>query len=201
MTTAPVTAVVDIAPSRRRGYSTAWWGMASLITTEAMIFAILLASYFFLRASAKQWPPAGVELPELKLSLPFSFVLWGSSIPIFWAEAAIKKGKAGALRAGLWISFVMGASFVGYTIKDFRDLHFGWHDHAYGSIVYTIVGLHALHVIIGLLMNLVVQIKATQGKFSAARHQTVEIFSLYWHFVDVVWIAVFASLFLSELIR
>jgi cytochrome c oxidase subunit III len=193
--------VVEIAPSRRRGYSTAWWGMVGLITTEGMIFAILLASYFFLRASAKQWPPPGLELPELKLTVVFSFLLWGSSIPIFWGEAAIRKGKVGALRAGLWISFAMGAAFLAYTIKDFDDLHFGWKDNAYGSIFYVVVGLHGLHVLIGLLMNLVVQVKATEGKFSAERHQTVEVFSLYWHFVDVVWVAVFGSLFLSAHIR
>jgi heme/copper-type cytochrome/quinol oxidase subunit 3 len=203
-TTAPSTPTapaVHIEPARRRGYSTAWWGMVSLITTEGMIFAILLAAYFFLRASAKEWPPAGVELPDLKLSVPFSFVLWGSSLPIFWAEAAIRKGKVAALRTGLWISFVMGAAFLAYTVKDFEDLHFGWKDHAYGSIFYVVVGLHGLHVLIGLLMNLVVQAKASQGKFSAERHQTVEVFSLYWHFVDVVWVAVFGSLFLSAHIR
>src|SRR3954470_13783529 len=128
--------------------------MVGLITTEAMIFAILLASYFFLRASAKQWPPPGLELPELKLTVVFSFLLWGSSIPIFWAEAAIRKGKVGALRAGLWISFVMGAAFLAYTIKDFDDLHFGWKDNAYGSIFYVAVGAHGLHVDVGPLLKL-----------------------------------------------
>jgi cytochrome c oxidase subunit 3 len=63
---------------------------------------------------------------------------------------------------------------------------------------YTIVGLHALHVFVGLCMSVIVQIKAWQGKFSATRHISVEVFSLYWHFVDVVWVFVFASLFLSE---
>jgi heme/copper-type cytochrome/quinol oxidase subunit 3 len=105
------------------------------------------------------------------------------------------------LRAGLLLSAVMGLSFLLYTAKDFNDLHFGWRTNAYGSIYYTIVGLHALHVIIGLGMSVIVQIKAWQGKFTAERHTSVEVFSLYWHFVDAVWIFVFASLFLSEAIR
>ena len=64
-----------------------------------------------------------------------------------------------------------------------------------------IVGLHATHVVVGLLMSLVVQVKGWQRKFTAARHVTVEVFSLYWHFVDAVWLFVFPSLFLSAHIR
>jgi cytochrome c oxidase subunit 3 len=96
------------------------------------------------------------------------------------------------------ISGIMGAAFVAYTVNDFYDLKFGWRDNAYGSIFYLIVGLHLLHVIIGLCMNAVVQIKAWQGKFSATRHTSLEVFGLYWHFVDAVWVFVFLSLFLSE---
>src|SRR6185503_5197157 len=99
------TATVVPGPSKVRGYSTAWWGMAMLIATEAMVFGILLASYFFLRAAAKEWPLEGIDAPELTLALPFSFVLWASSIPMFWAEAGIRRGDQRRLRAGLLLSF------------------------------------------------------------------------------------------------
>ena len=190
-----------VRPTRLRTYSTAWWGVITVIATEGMIFALLISSYFFLRAASKQWPPPGVELPDLKLSLPFSFVLWGSSIPIFWAEHAIRRGRQRPFRLGLVASFVMGAAFVLYTAKDFHDLHFGWQDNAYGSIFYVTVGLHALHVVVGLLMNLVVQFKAWLGKFDERHHTFPQVFFLYWHFVDVVWLFVFPSLFLSPHIR
>jgi heme/copper-type cytochrome/quinol oxidase subunit 3 len=200
--TVPGVIPADItAPTKRRGYSTAWWGMVVLIATEAMIFAVLLSAYFFLRAGSTTWPIGGLEKPELTLTTVFSFVLWGSSIPIFWAEAAIRRGNLVKLRAGLLISFLMGLSFLAYTVKDFEDLHFGWRTNAYGSIFYVIVGLHGLHVIVGLLINLLVQVKAWQAKFTAHRHTTVEVFGLYWHFVDVVWIFVFFSLFVSPHIR
>jgi len=189
------------APSAKRSYSTSWWGMVTLIATESMVFVCLLGAYFFLRASSPQWPIGGIAAPELRLSLPFSFVLWGSSIPIFYAEAAIRRGSLGGLRAGLLTSALMGLAFLAYTAKDFGDLHFGWRTNAYGSIYCTIVGLHALHVVIGLAMNALVQVKAWQGKFSAEHHTSVEVFSLYWHFVDAVWLFVFSSLFLSEALR
>jgi heme/copper-type cytochrome/quinol oxidase subunit 3 len=186
-----------LRPTRRRGYSTAWWGMATVIMTEGTIFLALLASYFFLRASASEWPLDGIELPKLGLSVPFSLVLWASSGPIFVAESAIRRGNVRRLRAGLFITFVMGAAFVGYSAFDFQELRFGWRDNAYGSIYYTIVGLHLAHVVVGLLMNLVVQAKAWLGKLDRGRHVSVEVYSLYWHFVDVVWVFVFPSLFLS----
>ena len=185
-------------PTAKPVHSTAWWGMVTLIATESMVFVILLGSYFFLRASTAPWPPAGIAAPELYLSVPFSFVLWGSSLPVFYAERAIRRGSQRGLRAGLLVSACMGLAFLAFTAKDFYDLNFGWRDNAYGSIFYTIVGLHALHVLIGLGMNVVVEVKAWQGKFTESRHTSVEVFGLYWHFVDAVWIFVFASLFLSE---
>ncbi len=207
MTTAITNAGADptrppvVARSAKPGYSTAWWGMATLIATESMVFLILVGAYFFLRATAPAWPIGGIKPPELKLAVPFSFVLWGSSLPIFYADAAIRRGAQRGLRAGLAISAVMGAAFLAFTAKDFRDLTFGWRDNAYGSMYYLIVGLHALHVFIGLAMNVLVQIKAWQNKFTAERHVTVDVFSLYWHFVDAVWLLVFAALFLSEAMR
>ncbi|MDQ6728373.1 MAG: heme-copper oxidase subunit III [Actinomycetota bacterium] len=201
--TAPTAAVTPgvTRPSTRRSYPTAWWGMAVVIMTEAMIFAILLASYLFLRAASKEWPLGGIEVPKLALSLPFSFVLWGSSLPIFWAEASIRNGHVGRLKAGLAISFVMGLSFFAFTLYDFNDLHFGWRTNAYGSIYYTIVGLHAFHVFLGLGINMMVQLKAWSGRYDHGRYASAEVFFLYWHFVDVVWLAVFPILFLSPHIR
>ena len=184
-------------PARRRSYPTAWWGMAMLIVTEAMVFVVLLAGYFFLRAASAEWPLADIEAPHLALAIPMSFVLWGSSIPIFWAEASIRNGKQRPFKIGLMLSFVMGLIFLLYTLYDFHELHFGWRDNAYGSIFYTIVGLHALHVFIGLGMNVGVQLKAYMGRYDKGRHASAEVFFLYWHFVDVVWLAVFPSLFIS----
>ncbi len=179
------------------GRSVAWWGIVVVIMTEATIFAALIASYFFLRASAKEWPLGGIEKPELKLTVIFSVILWGSSIPMFIGEHAIKKGRVGVLRVSLLLSFIMGAAFLLYSAYDFHELHFGWRDNAYGSIYYTTVGLHALHVLIGLLMSAVVQIKAWMGKFSAERHTTVEVYAMYWHFVDAVWLFVMPTFILS----
>lgn len=203
MTAVPVPLPVPeaVQPARTPGYGTARWGMVSLILTEAMIFGGLLGSYFFLRAASKQWPPPGVELPELPQTIVFSIVLWLSSAPVVFAEHAVKRGALRTVRVALAISFVMGLAFMVHTLDDFQKLHFGWRDHAYGSIYYTTVGLHGAHVVIGLLMSAVIQVKAWTGRLSADRHKALEVFGLYWHFVDAVWVFVFLSLVVSPHIR
>lgn len=188
---------VAIAPARRRSYPTAWWGMALLIATEAMIFAILLSANFFVMAQSKHWPPLGIEKPELRYTTIFSIILWASSVPVILGESALEKGKVGVFKTMAALSFVMGLSFVLYSLHDFDELKFGWRDNAYGSLHYTIIGLHLIHVCIGLAMSLVVQAKAWLGRFDRGRHVTAMVFSLYWHFVDVVWLFVFPSMILA----
>jgi heme/copper-type cytochrome/quinol oxidase subunit 3 len=193
----PGAEVVPTPASRLRTYSTAWWGVAMVVLTEGMIFLSLIGAYFFLRASSSTWPPTGIEAPELKLSIPFTIILWSSSIPVVWAEAALRKGDVRRFRVGIAIAFVMGLSFLTYTIYEFSDLEYRWTDNAYSSIFWVIVGLHAFHVLVGLAMNLVVQLKAKLGRYDGGHHASAEVFSLYWHFVDGVWLLVFPSLFLS----
>lgn len=189
-------AAARVRPTTRRSYSTGWWGMAVLIATEAMVFVILLATYFFLQASAKEWPLGGIEPPELTRAIPFSFVLWGSSIPVGWAEASLRRGDVDRFKIGTAIGFAMGAAFIVNTMIEFSELGYGWRDNAYASAFYVIVGLHAAHVVVGLLMSLVVQAKAWTGRYGGGGHVSADVFSLYWHFVDAVWLFVFPSLFL-----
>ncbi len=190
------------APRSKPGRSTAWWGMAVLIMTEATIFASLLSSYFFLQAANKEWPLGGIEAPELpKISL-MTVVLLGSSAPMFWAEHGIRKGQVWRLKAGLIMVILMGTSFFAFlTLYEYPELTFGMRDNAYASIFYMTTSLHGAHVLIGLLMLGVVLIKTFQGKFTAERHVTVEVVGMYWHFVDAVWIFVFSSLYLSAHIK
>jgi cytochrome c oxidase subunit 3 len=182
---------------RSRGYSTAWWGMVVLITTEAMVFIALLSAYFFGRAGAPVWPPPGIAPPELHRSVVFSIVLMASSIPIFWMEHALFRGHMRQVVVTLAIAFLMGAAFLGNTAYDFLHMEFGLRENAYASLFWVIIGLHAIHVFIGLLMSATVQLKVWTGRVTPERHVTPEVFALYWHFVDGVWIFVFSSLILS----
>jgi heme/copper-type cytochrome/quinol oxidase subunit 3 len=196
-----VAADVRVAPpgaARRRSKPLAWWGMMTIIATESMVFVGLLSSYLFLRASSQQWPPPGIPLPEIPKTAFFSVLLIGSSLPVIWGERGIKQGRQFQLRLGWGVAWLMAAAFVGNSIKDFLDLHYGWSDNAYASIFYAVVGLHLAHVIVALILSLGVQAKAWSNRYDERHHLTVEVVGLYWHFVDIVWIFVFGIVFVSE---
>jgi heme/copper-type cytochrome/quinol oxidase subunit 3 len=202
MTAVPVTVPpLALASEAARKRPVGWWGMVLLIATEATIFASLLASYFFIRAISPEWPLGGIEEPKLDRISLFTVILLASSLPLFAAERAIMRDRIDQVRRLLALSFLMGLAFLVHQGIEYGDLHFGIHDNAYGSLFYVITGLHGLHVLVGLLMSLVVQAKAAVGRITGERHETLRIFSLYWHFVDGVWVFVFASLYLSPHIR
>ena len=179
-----------------------WWGMVLFIAVEATLFALLLASYFYLRfRSGPVWPPDGIEDPKLTLVLIMSVILWSSSLPVHLAHSAIKRGRQRTLRVCLALGFLLGAAFLALQcLVEYPDIahhEFTPRTNAYGSMFFTITGLHGAHVLVGLLMNAWTQLRVWQWAFEEHRHTTVQIFIMYWHFVDVVWVFVLATLYLS----
>lgn len=181
--------------------SFAWWGMVWLIATEATLFALLLASYFYLRfRNGPEWPPGDLHAPELALPLIMTAILWSSSIPVHIADKGIKAGKQGRLKWGLGLGFLLGAAFLVITlaVEWPRTLEeFTPRTNSYGSMFFTITGFHATHVVIGLSVSLWVQAAAWRGAFDERRHVSVQTFAMYWHFVDIVWAFVLLSLYVS----
>ncbi|MBA3655370.1 MAG: heme-copper oxidase subunit III [Actinobacteria bacterium] len=176
----------------------AWWGMVVLIMTEATVFATLLSANFFLRATSREWPQGGIEAPHVGARIiVFTVALLASSAPLVIAERAVGDGRTRTARVALAASFVLGLAFLVNQVLEYRDLPFAFRDNAYASSFYAVTGLHGLHVAMGLAMSAVVQLKVALGKVDERRHLTLDVFALYWHFVDVVWIFVFASLYVS----
>ncbi len=174
--------------------------MVWLIATEAMLFGALIASYFYLRfKSGVEWPPGDIAKPTLALPLVMTVILLSSSIPVHMAERAVKKGNQRTLRVGLAVGFVLGAAFLSLQSVEYAEKlrEFSPTTNAYGSLFFTITGFHGLHVLIGLLFSLWTQTRAWRDAFDENRHVTVQNFTMYWHFVDVVWIFVLATIYLS----
>jgi heme/copper-type cytochrome/quinol oxidase subunit 3 len=192
----------ELLPQRYSGpRAFGWWGMVGLIGTEAMLFALLIACYFYLRfRNGATWPPDGIPDPKLEVPLIMTAILWSSSIPVHRADRAIREGDVSRLKRGLAAGFALGATFLIITFAvEWPDTHdeFGPTTNAYGSLFFTITGFHAAHVLVGLLISTWVQARAWQGAFDASRHLSVQNFAMYWHFVDIVWAFVLATIYVS----
>ena len=200
---APTAAVAHpraLAVEQPKGRPTGEWGMLFFVATEATLFACLLVSYFYVRFTVGgDWPPGDIEKPKLIKPLIMTALLIASSIPLIWGDRAIRRGKVRQLQLAIPMSIVLGLAFLGLQGSEYAEKlgEFQWTTNAYGSFFYLITGFHGFHVIVGLLMLTYTWIAALQGKFSGGRHERVRMVSIYWHFVDVVWIFILSSLYLS----
>ena len=177
--------------------ATGWWGMAMFIVAELALFGSALAAYFFLRFQTPTWPPAGIEKPDLVLGGVATALLLSSSLPMLWAERGIARGQVWRLRLGIGVAMVLAIAFLSIQGYEYATAEFGYRTAAYGSLFFTITGLHGLHVIGGLLIASYLEARSFAGHFDEQRHLAVQTGALYWHFVDLVWIAIFVSLYVS----
>ena len=176
--------------------SNGWYGMATLVTTEACLFAYLLFSYYYMSFHyGREWLPD--ELPGFKLSGPMTGILLSSSAVVWFGEQGIKKGRRWQCVAGLLGGVVMGLTFVALEAKEWHDKPFGFGTDAYSSLFFTVTGFHMAHVVGGVLMLAAMAIWTALGNFDEHRRDPVSIAAFYWHFVDVVWICVFTTIYLT----
>jgi cytochrome c oxidase subunit 3 len=198
-----------IATQHKQGLSNGMLGFILFLASEVMFFGGLFAAYFIARADAAEWPPeylltpeqvaAGVKL-EVEFALPFiaTILLVLSSVTIQLGVWSIQKGDRTALVRWLIVSIVLGLVFLVAQMYDYSQLHFRADDTVYGTTFYTLTGFHGAHVAGGVIFMMVVLARSMAGQFSAARHEAVEACSFYWHFVDVVWIALFTVLYIVK---
>jgi cytochrome c oxidase subunit 3 len=172
-------------------------GMLLFIISEIMVFGAFFTAYFFIRVvSGDQWFPIdGNELPVAVAGVNTA-ILVSSSFTMHWAQTSIKNGNRFGLKAGMLTTFMLGATFLFIQINEYVHIGFAPHDFAQGSVFYGLTGLHGAHVFVGLTLLLMVTIRSWRGHFSPEEHRGVEVPGIYWHFVDVMWIVVFTSVYI-----
>jgi cytochrome c oxidase subunit 3 len=174
-------------------------GVLLFIITEAMLFGAFFASYFFLRVVAGDgpWPPEGLELPKVVAGVNTA-ILISSSFTIHWALESIRKENRRGMIMGLALTWLLGAAFLFIQINEYVHLGFSIRDGAFGTIFYGLTGLHGAHVFVGLTLLAFANIRAWRGHFGpkAKDHLGVELPGIYWHFVDVMWIVVFVTVYI-----
>lgn len=173
-----------------------WFGMAALIVTEACLFAYLLFSYYYMAFHfGGEWLPDA--LPGFEYSGPMTALLFTSSGVVWLAERGITKGRRWVCVAGLTGGAVLGLAFVVLEAMEWAGKDFTLSTDSYSSLYFTVTGFHMAHVLGGVLMLLAVALWTALGKFDSRRRDPISIAAFYWHFVDVVWVAVFTTIYVT----
>jgi cytochrome c oxidase subunit 3 len=172
-------------------------GMLLFIISEIMIFAAFFTAYFFIRVvvTNAKWPGPGFHIP-VDIAAVNTGILLSSSLTIHWALTSIKNGNRFGLKAGMVSTFCLGATFLSIQVNEYIHLGIAPSDSAQASIFYGLTGLHGCHVFIGLCLLMFVTVRSFKGHYTPEQHRGVEVPGIYWHFVDIMWIFVFSSLYI-----
>jgi len=172
-------------------------GMLCLIATESALFTIFVVAYLFYLGKSLNGP-----YPKDVLPLPIlaSICLLSSSVTVVFAERAFKRGNSGAFKLWWFITIALGLEFLGATGFEWKHLiyheHFTISTNLAGTTFYSLVGLHASHVIVGLILLSLVFVLSLFNKVGPEQYERLEMISWYWHFVDVIWIVVFTVVYI-----
>jgi cytochrome c oxidase subunit 3 len=171
-------------------------GMLLFIISEVMLFGAFFTAYFFIRVVGDApWPAPGDELPKAVAGVNTA-ILVSSSFTMHWALEGARREHRAALRVGILTTLLLGLTFLTIQINEYVHVGFAPQDNAQSTIFYCLTGLHGAHVFVGLMLLSFATIRAFRGHFSAKEHRGVEVPGIYWHFVDVMWILVYSTVYI-----
>jgi cytochrome c oxidase subunit 3 len=172
------------------------------LSSELMFFAALFAMYFTIRAvtGADKWPPSHVHL-SVGYAAFFTTVLILSSFTCQMGVFRAEEGNVYSMRIWMFVTFLMGLTFVLGQANEYRNQYaenMTIHTDGYGSVFYLTTGFHGLHVIGGLFAFVFLLLRSTVGRYTPEKATSAIVVSYYWHFVDVVWVGLFATIYLIK---
>lgn len=174
-----------------------WWGMVGLITIETVVVSGLIAMYFYLKLYNPAWPPEGIDPPHLLLPIINTVILLVSGVAMRIADQGGKNERRGQLLLGQGTALLLATVFVTLKVIEYNGYDYDWTTHAYGSMTYAITIFHVGHVISVVLKGLVVFAMAARGMFTRHRRLALEVNGLYWQFVVIIWLPLFATIYLA----
>ena len=174
-------------------------GMVIFVASEAMFFATFFGAYFTIYSVNPVWPPAGFPRLEPELATVLTVLLVASSVTLQVGVRAIRRDRTRAMLVWLGLTILLGAGFLGLQLYDYSLLGFGVRDGIFGSLFYVMTGLHMAHVFGGVVFLVLVLVQGLGGQLTHAHHDSMEAGSIYWHFVDVVWICLFTTFYVIGL--
>ncbi len=173
-------------------------GFLFFLISDVVIFSSFIFGYLYLRNTVTLWPPPGVGKADLYVAAVNSIVLFGSGATMHYAVELFKGGSMGRFTGFMIATIVLGTIFLGgqaYEYTHLLQLRTTWPGSTYGASFFTLTGLHGFHVFVGVVFLIIVLLQARRGTYTRHRYFGVTAATLYWHFVDVIWVALFFLLY------
>lgn len=171
-----------------------WWSTMGLMLIEGTVFGIAVMAYFYLRSLAAHWPMASAP-PALRWGTINTVILLVSMVPNYLAKRAAEQQDRG--RARLWLSVCVLFSFAFLAIRafEFTTLNVSWYANAYGSVIWLLLGLHTTHLVTDTVDTTVLAVLLFTGPFEGKRFVDVSENALYWYFVVLSWLPIYAVIY------
>lgn len=177
------------------GTTLLWWGELTMILIESVMFALALATYFYLRTVNVSWPPPTVATPGLGLGTITLVVVLVSAVPFALAARRAHMLDLSGARRWLIIGVLFFAAMVVLRFLEYAQLDYKWNDHVYGSIIWVLLGLHLFHILGAGTESVVVWTRLVVGPVEPKHFHDVELAVLYWFFVVAWWVPLYVVIY------
>jgi cytochrome c oxidase subunit III len=174
---------------------TLWWGVMGFITIEVTILGIGMVSYLYLRTLAPAWPPPPTALPALLVPTVNTLLLLVSVVPMYWVDRAARRKERRGVQIGLVLCVVLGLGFSVLRGFEFRAVHTQWDSHAYGSVVWTLLGLHTFDLVAEVVETILLMVVALTGPITDHLFLDISDSAPFWYFVAAIWVPIYAVLY------
>ena len=171
-----------------------WWATLGVVAIEATVFAMTIVSYFYLRSHADQWP-LGVPPPNVFWGTVNTLILLASLIPNHWTKHAAERQDLRKVRIGMFVCIAFAVAFQVVRIFEFGSLNCHWDTNAYGSVVWLLLGLHTVHLVTDFGDSVVLAALMVTGPIEGRRFVDVEENAVYWDFVVLAWLPIYAVIY------
>jgi heme/copper-type cytochrome/quinol oxidase subunit 3 len=171
-----------------------WWAMLCMIAIEATVFALVLVAYYYLRFNSNSWPMSALP-PDLRWGTINTLIMLVSLVPNELAKKAGERQDVPAIRLWLVACILVGLAFIVVRCFEFATLNVRWDSNAYGSVVWTLLGLHTLHLVTDWLDTIVIATLFYTGPLEGKRFVDVSENSMYWYFVVGAWLPIYFTIY------
>jgi heme/copper-type cytochrome/quinol oxidase subunit 3 len=170
--------------------------MAAVLGSESIFFITLISAYFYLRSDMSAWPMAGASLMRLVFPAANTTLLLVSALSFYLGLRAVRKNQLAQLKSWLAVTLGLGLLFIAGQVLEFTRSGMKISDQAFGGVFFTLMGFHAIHVLAGVVMLVILLWRANLGDFTARWHAAVQVGAWFWYFVSAVWVVLFTALYL-----